>query len=298
MVNIIVSPRQIEDIKRLKEAGATSIIVGMPFFSVRALSHFTNDEIIEIRKICKEEDLEMYVLMNRFFIEEEIDALKEQLKFLKDIEVDGIYFTDMGVYEEASNLQMEHLLIYNPDTLLTNHNDVQAYLDLGIKMCTLAKEITLENMVKIAKNVKGEMEVIVHGRLNMMHSKRTLLTNYMKFLGNEKDLRENTKLYLMEENRDEHMPIVEDEHGTHVYTGFTLCTFEEVDDLINAHINNLRIEGMFMEIDEVISIIQDYRKVIEDSTIGRSMYQKYQKEYPHENITKGFLYKKTGLLKE
>ncbi len=29
----------------------------------------------------------------------------------------------------------------------------------------------------------------------------------------------------MEEHRDEHMPIVEDETGTHVFTGFTLSSF-------------------------------------------------------------------------
>lgn len=298
MVNIITSPKNIDDIIKLKEAGANTIICGMPFFSVRAVSHFTNEEIKIVRSMTKKLEMDLYVLMNRFFVEKEMDAMKKQLSFLKEVGVDGIYFTDMGVFEEASNLNMEHVMIYNPDTLLTNHMDVQAYLDLGIKMCTLAKEITLENMVKIANKVEGEMEVIVHGRLNMMHSKRTLLTNYMKFLGNESDLRNKQTLYLMEENREEHMPIVEDEHGTHVYTGFTLCTFEEVEDLMKAGIRNLRIESMFMEIEEICEIIKDYHKVILDPAGGRSMYQKYQKQYPHENITKGFLYKKTGLLKE
>lgn len=297
MVNIIASPYVMEDIVKLKEAGASSILVGMPFFSVRAVSHFSNEEMKMVRKITKEHQLNLYVLMNRFFVEEEIEALKTQLLFLKELEVDAIYYTDMGVFEEARNLGMEQLLIYNPDTLLTNHNDVQSYLDLGIQMCTLAKEITLENMVKIAQNVKGQMEVIVHGRLNMMHSKRTLLTNYMKFLNKDYDVKENYSLYLKEENREEHMPIVEDEHGTHVYTGFTLCSFEEVEDLIKAGIRNLRIESMFMEIEEIVEIIKDYHKVIKDPAGGRKMYQKYMKEYPHENITKGFLYKKTGLVK-
>ena len=45
MINIITSPKNIDDIIKLKEAGANTIICGMPFFSVRAVSHFTNEEI-------------------------------------------------------------------------------------------------------------------------------------------------------------------------------------------------------------------------------------------------------------
>lgn len=297
MVRIIASPYCMEDITKLKEVNTAAIVVGMPFFSVRAVTHFNNEQLQEVRALTKVLNMEMYVLMNRFFVEEEIEALRTQLAFLKEVGVDGIYFTDMGVFEEARNLDMHSLLIYNPDTLLTNHNDVQTYLDLGIKMCTLAKEITLENMVKIAKQTKGEKEVIVHGRLNMMHSKRTLLTNYMKFLDKDVHVKDVYTLYLKEENREECMPIVEDEHGTHVYTGFTLCTYEEVDDLINAGITNLRVESMFMDIDELCEVIKDYHEVIENPAGGRSMYQKYQTKYPQENVTKGFLYKKTGLLK-
>lgn len=297
MVNIIASPYGMEDIERLKQAGASSIVAGTPFYSVRSVSHFTMEELKQVKEKCTALDLNLYVLVNRIFIESELPQLKEHLNALKELEVDGIYFSDMGVFYEASLLGMKDKMIYNPDTILTNANDIQSYLDLGMKMCTLSKEITLEDMVSIGNKVKDKMEVIVHGRLNMMHSKRKLLSNYMTFLKKDLDLVNNENLYLMEEHRDEHMPIMEDEHGTHVFTGFTLCSFEEVEDLVKAHIENLRIEGHFMDIDELVSVVEDYHKVLEDSSIGREMYREYMRKYPNENITKGFLYKKTGLLK-
>ena len=130
----------------------------------------------------------MYVLVNRFFVEEELEALREHLQRLKDLDVDGIYYGDEGVYQEAKALGIENRLIYNPDTLITNHSDVQYYLDEGISMVTISKEITLDEICAIAKKVQGECEVIIHGRLNMMHSKRNLLSNYFSFLGNKKIL--------------------------------------------------------------------------------------------------------------
>lgn len=296
-MNIIVSPYRIEDIEKLKAAGANSVIVGTPFYSVRSVTHLNEDELKQVRQICTDLNIEMYVLVNRLCIEKEIDGLRQHLKMLKEINVDGIYFSDMGVFYEASMLDIQDKMIYNPDTILTNANDIQAYLDLGMKSVTISKEITLENIVLIGNKVHGNCELIVHGRLNMMHSKRTLLTNYMQFLKKDINLRNKQDLYLMEENREEHMPIVEDEHGTHIYTGFTLCSFEELEDIIKANIRNIRIESMFMNIDELCNCVKDYVYVSEHPEKGREMFKKYETEYPEMNITKGFLYKKTGLLK-
>lgn len=297
MVNIIVSPYTIEDIYKLKQAGATSIIVGSDFFSVSNVADFKEDEIRQVKQICVDLHMQCYVLMNRFFMSHELKEVRRYLQFLKDLQVDGIYFTDMGIYYEAKQLGMESILIYNPDTMLTNHKDVQAYLNLGVKMGTISKEITLEDMVQIAHKVKGEMEVVIHGRLNMMHSKRMLLSNYMRFLKKDITIQNDKTLYLMEEHRDEHMPIFEDSQGTHIYTGFTLASFEEVVDLVGAGIHNLRIETMFLDIEEVCQIIQDYLYVLVHPHEGREMFKKYEASRIEQHISKGFLYKKTGATK-
>lgn len=294
---LITSIYELNDIKKVAHAGITTVIVGTPFFSVRSTCHFDDEQLLNAKELCRENELELYVLVNRFFVEKELIKLREQLQKLKSLDVDGIYFTDMAVYYEARNLEMEDMLIYNPDTILTDSEDIKAYLELGIKSCTIAKEITLDEMVRIGRKVKEELEVFVHGRLNMMHSKRNLLTNYMQFLDRDIDLRNRYDLYLMEETREEHMPIVEDETGTHVFTGFTLCTFEEIDCLFNSGIRNFRIEALFNDIDYVCKTAADYCDVLADKKDGRTLFHQYQQEYPEQNITKGFLYKKTGLTK-
>ncbi|MDQ0359845.1 peptidase U32 family protein [Breznakia pachnodae] len=297
MINLITSPYQLEDITKLKAVGITSVIVGTEAFSVRSPSAFNNEQLQECRTLCTSNHMQMYVSVNRFFMEDDLIALREHLQYLKELDVDGIYFTDMGVFYEAKQLGLESKLIYNPDTILTNSADIQAYLDLGIHMCTISKEITLEDMLKIGNRVNGELEIIIHGRLPMMDSKRMLLSNYMEFIKKEYDVKNNYQLYLMEENREEHMPIVEDKDGTHVFTGFTLASFEEVEDMINAGICNLRIESLFYTIDEVCKITEDYKRVMESPREGRLLYKEYEKEYPSQNITKGFMYKKTGAKK-
>ena len=164
-------------------------------------------------------------------------------------------------------------------------------------MVTISKEITLDEICTIARKVHGECEVLIHGRLNMMHSKRNLLSNYMSFLGKEEDLKNKMNLYLMEEHRDEHMPILEDETGTHVFTGFTLSSFDEIKDMAEAGIHHFRIDGIFHDIDYVVEALKLYQSVLNGDRKGREVYASYREKYESDHVTHGFYYTKTSKVK-
>lgn len=297
MYKLSAAGYELADIKKYHDAGIDTFLFALPFFSARPAGVFTNEQIEEGTKLLHELNMKSAFQLTRFFTESECEACKEELKILKAINVDQIYFTDCAVLQLADELDMKEKLVYNPDTLITNAADAQFYLDQGLQGVTLSKEITKEEMISIATQVSGNLEVIIHGRLNMMHSKRRLLTSYYEFLGRTFDLENAHDLYLMEENRDEHMPIIEDELGTHVFTGFTLCSFNEVNELVQAGIQTLRIESLFLSSDEVAQIARDYRDVLENKKSGAELFDTYQKQYPQQNISTGFMYKKTSTVK-
>ena len=297
MVDFIATPFAFGDIEKLKAAGAQSVIIAVPFFSARGAACFSIDELAQFKAECSRCAVRMYVLVNRIFVEEELERLREFLKLLKELDVDGIYYGDEGVLYEADRLHMKNRLIYNPDTLITNAMDMQYYLDEDIRMATISKEITLQEMCKIARTVQGECEVIIHGRLNMMHSKRMLLSAYMDFLGKKEAVRDNHELYLMEETRDDHMPIIEDALGTHVFTGFTLASFEEIKDLYEAGVRHFRIDGIFHDIAYVCEALRLYQDVLRGNRNGRETFQEYEQKYTEDHVTHGFYYTKTSKVK-
>lgn len=296
-MNFITTPYTFGDLETLKKAGAGSVVIATPFFSVRGAVTFPIVELPVIKQECLRVGLAMYVLVNRFFVEEELEQLRDHLAFLKELDVDGIYYGDEGVLFEAMKLEIASKLIYNPDTLITNKEDVQYYLDEGIQMVSISKEITLEEICHIAKEVQGECEVIIHGRLNMMHSKRTLLSNYLDFIGKREDLKDAHDLYIMEETREEHMPILEDEQGTHVFTGFTLSSFDEIRDMQAAGIRHMRIDGIFKDIEYICEMLRLYQEVLAGERNGRATYQEMQKKYPQDVLSHGFYYTKTSKVK-
>lgn len=297
MIDFIATPFEFGDLERLQNAGATSVVIATPFFSARGAAYFSIEELPALRQECRRLKLNMLVLVNRFFVEEELPQLRTHLQLLKDLDVEGIYYGDEGVLQEAILLGMSEKLIYNPDTLITNKEDVQYYLDEGIRMVTISKEITLEEICSIARGVQGECEVVIHGRLNMMHSKRNLISNYLDFIGKSEDIKDKHSLYIMEETRDDHMPIVEDDLGTHVFTGFTLSSFDEIEDMVNAGIRHFRIDGIFKDIDYVCEVLSLYRKILNKELKGREVYQEFVKQYPQDHVTKGFYYTKTSKVK-
>lgn len=299
MYNLIASIFELSDIEPYKKAGAHSIIMGTSFFSARPCGVFSHDDIKTARKMTQNLHMNLYMSMNRMFTEEELNDLREELCFYKDMKVDGIYYGDEGVLYQAKKLKMEHLLIYNPDTLITNSRDALYYLDEGISMVSLSKEITLIDMLAIGSALPpNKSEVLIHGRLNMMHSKRQLLQSYMKHLNSDVTLKDKHTLYLVENNRDERLPVLEDNLGTHVFTGFTLISFCEVKQLIAHGITNFRIDGIFHDRTYICEALSLYQSILEQCGDAEKISDDYIKKYHDDHCSSGFYYQKTSLVKE
>lgn len=295
-MDFIATPFRLEDLHKLKEAGADSVIIAVPFFSARGAKYFQRETLSQVKETCTQLQLRMLVVVNRFFTEEELPMLVAFLKELQQLDVDGVYYGDECVLYEAKKLGMQHKLIYAPDTLITNHADVQFYLAEGISTVSISKEITKDEICMIAQHVDGNVEVVIHGRVNMMHSKRKLISNYLSFIGKEEAIQEKRSLYIMEETRDEHMPIMEDELGTHVFSGYTLVSFQEISDFVNAGVRHVRIDGIFHDIDYVCEALRLYHEILKGKDPAQ-VEASYIEKYPQDHVTNGFYERKTSKVK-
>lgn len=150
---------------------------------------------------------------------------------------------------EAIQLGMQDRLVYQPDTLITNSADAAFYRAQGCQGVSLAREITLEEICAIASRCSG-VEMLVHGRFSIMHSRRQLLHSYFAFLKRpDDDPHGRRDLSLKEETREAHMPIIEDEGGTHVFSEYTLQSFAQIRTLVESGVSRLRIDSIFRDDD-------------------------------------------------
>lgn len=287
-----------EDIPLFAKAGADGLILGTAFFSLRAAAIFEESDLKDIVRECHNYHMEMRVLVNRMFDEHELSRVYEHLLYLKEIGTDGIYFSDEAVLQFALDHDMAHLLIYQSDTLLTNHMDVDYYLNEGIHSVVLAKEITLNEITSIANaSDASKIELIGHGYLVMMHSRRRLLSSYTEHLHRKDSLFEHMHLTIEEATRHEAMPIYEDSYGTHVFSAFVQQSFAESKHFLSLHIGALRIDGIFHTSTEIAFILSLYDRLRKHEIDASYAKEAYRAQFPRQRSTDGFYYQATNTSK-
>ena len=243
-----------ESLEMLKNSGIDAVIIGIPSFSIRHTIEVKLDDLFVWKKKCDELNLKLYVNCLKFVHEQELERLKETLTVLKEY-VDGIYYSDEGVLFEARELGMESLLIYQPETLVTNANDVSFYLSQGIQSVSLAHELSLEEICSIASK-NPNVEVLIHGYYSIMYSRRPLIKNYFNAIEKEIDL---TKSYdLIEQTRKERMPIIQSEYGTTVFSEHPKGSYFQFHRLNSVGIRRFRIDSIFLDDAWCANVVESY----------------------------------------
>lgn len=293
-MNLRVTLSNIDYLRFFKDYNIEGVIVGLDRFSDRFNSYFTIDQLKEIIVLSKLNNLNVYVNLNVMIEEDEIDDLRHYLKELYKLELTGIYFNDFALLNIAYDLGMAHKMIYSADTLITNSLDALFYLKQGIKSVVVAKEITLNELIKMGQRCDN-LELIIHGRINLSYSKRMFLTNYMNYINSDYPVKDNYHLTIKEETRDTRMPIIETKYGTSIYSDMSLCSFIEYDSL-KALFSVGIIDDIFMSKDELLDTLGAYFELNQANAI--MIDKKFKDKYPRVNYGSCFYYDKTTKTKE
>ena len=146
MSEIIITPKSKKEIELYKNADC--FLLGNESFCVRYNHSYSNDEIIEANNIVKELNKKIYINVNKIFQEFEIDNLREYLIFLKNINVDGIFFSDFAVFKLCKELNIEDRCVLYHETYPLNTSDLEVVLSFGLKGVIISKEAE----IKVLKN--------------------------------------------------------------------------------------------------------------------------------------------------
>lgn len=297
MAELCVTLTKKSDLSKLMDAGATAFAVGTPEFADRQYNQYTMRDLSELSSLCHKRNVKLNVFVNRMFEEEELDDLFHHLQELKEIQVDGIYFSDMAVFFLAKKLNIEKLCIYDPETMMTNAKDAKKMIQLGCQRVVAAKEITL-NEILVMSETCPQMEVMIHGHQCMSYSKRKLLSNYFHYIQKTVEIENREDLSLMESTRNEKMPIVESKYGTAIYSPYILASYSQIKMLADAKIAAFRIDGLFISEEELLDTVKNYQKILCNEKSSEEVLTYMKTKYPQQSYSDGYYYKKTNLVKE
>lgn len=248
--------------------GADAVYLGGTRFGLRAAAaNFDEEKLQKAVIFAHRHGVKVYVTVNIFAHNYDLPDLPRYLKYLEQIEVDGVIVSDPGIIEMVKEITPGLSIHLSTQANTTNWMSARFWEKQGVKRIVLARELSLEEIKQIRNKVNLELEVFVHGAMCISYSGRCLLSNYMTGRdANRGDCAQacRWKYALVEEKRPgEYFPFEEDHRGAYILSSRDLCLLHHLPRLMAAGVNSFKIEGRVKSIHYVATITRVYRKAID-----------------------------------
>lgn len=253
---ILATIHEKSSLKALKEAGCDGVIIGVKPLALHCPCTIERNELSQWKENCDQFNLDLYVNGTKLMMDEDLPLVSDTLQQCQSLGIQGFYFADEGVLQVAKEIGYQNALIYQPETLITNHLDAQFYLNQGIQAVSLAHELSLDEMKKIAQ--APHLEVLINGYFSILYSRRPLVSNYMH--QENMDVPSTLRYDLIEATRSDRMPILQDEMGTHIFSEQPIQSSHEMQTLKEYGISRFRIDSIFQSDAWTIDILNAYKE--------------------------------------
>jgi putative protease len=260
----------LEKLKTAINFGADAVYLGGSKLNLRAFAdNFSDEDLLEGLRYAHQRGKKVYVTVNVFPHNDDLEGLEEYLKKLYSIGVDALIVSDPGIISTSLETVPGLELHLSTQANTVNWKTAEFWYKQGVKRIVLAREMSMEEVREIKRRVPEgcEIEVFVHGSMCMSYSGRCVISNYMT--GRDSNRGEcaqpcRYKYYITEEKRPgEYFPIVEDNRGTYLLNSKDMCMIEHIPDLVESGIDSFKIEGRMKSSFYVACIVKSYRQAID-----------------------------------
>lgn len=295
------------DMERLKMAvlyGADAVYLAGTSFGMRSFAgNFSPEELPKAVAFAHDHGVKVHVTVNTMPRSDELAALPAHLELLDACGVDALIVADLGVLRMAQKHAPHCEKHVSTQVSIANYACANAWYELGAKRVVLARELSLDEIRTIRANTPQELEIetFAHGAMCVSYSGRCLLSNYMTGRDSNRGACAQPCRYqyaLMEEKRpNEYFPVFEDEKGTYIMNSRDMCMIDHIDDLMDAGVSCLKIEGRAKSAYYAAIVTGAYRHVIDDVAASRPVDPVWRDEVEHvshRRYSTGFFYGQPG----
>jgi len=268
--------------------GADSVYLAGTDFGMRSFAgNFTPEELPRAVEFAHSHGVSVHVTVNTMPRNEEVVNLPAYLEQLQDANVDALILADLGAFTLAGKYAPKCARHISTQQSIANYECATAWYELGAKRVVLARELNLEEIRTIRAKTPKELEIETfgHGAMCVSWSGRCLLSNYMTGRDSNRGACAQPCRYqyaLMEEKRPgEYFPVYEDEKGTYILNSRDMCTIDHLQELTDAGIDCIKIEGRAKSAYYAAIVTGAYRHVIDDLAAGKAPDPVWRDEVEH-----------------
>ena len=291
------------DMERLRMAvlyGADAVYLAGTSFGMRSFAgNFTPEELPIAVKFAHDHGVKVHATVNTMPRGDEVPKLPAHLEQLDAAGVDALILADLGAFTLAGQYAPHCQRHVSTQQSIANSVCASAWYDLGASRVVLARELHLDEIRRIRQETPKELEIETfgHGAMCVSYSGRCLLSNYMTGRDSNRGACAQPCRYqysLMEEKRPgEYFPVFEDDHGTYILNSRDMCMIDHLDDLIDAGVDCIKVEGRAKSAYYAAIVTGAYRHCIDDVLSGRPLDPVWREEVErvsHRVYSTGFYY--------
>lgn len=290
MINELLAPAgNLEAVKIAINYGADAVYcAGLKFGARSFISNLTDEEIVEAARYVHLHSKKIYITLNTFIFEEELDEVKAYIDFLYH-HVDAIIVQDYGIIHYIRSNYPDFPVHVSTQCSIHNIEDLKLLKDLGVSRVVLAREVPLEEIKKF--NELGiDLEIFIHGALCFSYSGMCYLSYY-------KGGRSGNRGSCAQPCRQEYTLLQDDEEIANgaLLSMKDLNTISNIKNILGVGVTSLKIEGRAKSLDYLASVTKIYRKLIDDYNADKKpevssdmlldLYSSFSRE-----TTKGYLF--------
>lgn len=237
--------------------GADAVYIGSPLFSARAAAGNSIEDIENLAKYAHQYGSKVLVALNTVLTDQQLPVAQKLIKQIYEAGADALIVQDMGVLQ----LDIPPIALH-ASTQADNRTveKVKFLQDVGFSRVVLARELTLKQIKRIKQNTDVELEVFIHGALCVSYSGQCYISHAMT--GRSANRGECSQYCRLPYN-------LTDSTGRELVKNKHLLSLKDLDmsdhleELIDAGVSTLKIEGRLKSTEYVKNITSLYRQKLD-----------------------------------
>ncbi|GAB6170388.1 U32 family peptidase [Clostridium carnis] len=294
-IEILAPAGSMESLFAAINKGADAVYLGGNKFSARAYaSNFDNDNMIKAIDYAHSYGVKVYVTLNTILKENEIEEAVRYVGFLYEIGVDALILQDLGLFKRVKEDYNDFEI--HASTQMTIHNGEGAlfFKEKGFHRIVLSRELSVDEVKYISKDLGIETEIFVHGALCISYSGQCLMSSMIGGRsGNRGRCAQPCRMEYTLKGK------TSGERSAYLLSPKDTCTIEDMDEIIASGTSSLKIEGRMKRAEYVAGVVDNYRKAC-DKVLFNKKYNVYNGKrellqlFNRGGFSKAYLHKNVG----
>lgn len=251
-----------EILKAVIEAGADAVYVGGSKYGARAYANnFTEEELLEAIDYVHLRGKKLFLTVNTLFKNDELnEGLYEYLLPYYKRGLDAVIVQDFGVLAYIKKYFPNLPIHTSTQMTVTGVEGARLLKNLGVERVVLARELSIREMKAIYEQTGVELEAFVHGALCYSYSGQCLFSSMLGGRsGNRGRCAQPCRLsYSVLDDKKKEI-----KKDSYILSLKDLCGIEHLNQLREAGVFSLKIEGRMKQASYAAGVVAYYRKYID-----------------------------------